>query len=255
MIKIMKDTLAALSGKTALITGAARRVGATLAKALHQAGMNIVLHYRNSLGEAEQVYRELNLQRKESAILLQADLLNNGTFESLTRQAAHSWGRLDVLINNASSFYQTPVEKITELQWNDLIGTNLKAPLFLSQAAAPHLQASNGCIINITDIHADRPLKNYTVYCISKAGLVMLTKSMARELAPEIRCNAIAPGAILWPESEDYAHTQQEIIARTALKRQGSPEDIARAALFLIRDADYITGQIISIDGGRTLSN
>jgi pteridine reductase len=251
----MKDTLAVFSGKTALITGAARRVGATLAKTLHQAGMNIVLHYRDSLEEAQKVHKELNLRRKESAILLQADLLNNSSFESLIHQAAHSWGRLDVLINNASSFYQTPVGKITELQWNNLIGTNLKAPLFLSQAAAPHLQESNGCIINITDIHADRPLKNYTVYCIAKAGLVMLTKSMARELAPEIRCNAIAPGAILWPESEDYANTQQEIISRTALKRQGSPEDIARTALFLIRDADYITGQIISVDGGRTLSN
>lgn len=251
----MKDTPAALNGKTVLITGAARRVGATLAQTLHQAGMNIVLHYRNSLGEAEQVHRELNLRRKESAILLQADLLDNDTLESLISRATVAWDRLDVLINNASSFYPTPVGKITEPQWNDLMGTNLKAPLFLSQAAAPHLQACNGCIINITDIHADRPLKNYTVYSIAKAGLVMLTKSMARELAPEIRCNAIAPGAILWPESEDYAHTQQEIIARTALKRQGSPEDIARTALFLIRDADYITGQIISVDGGRTLTN
>jgi pteridine reductase len=217
--------------------------------------MNIVLHYRRSGTQARELMEHLNRQRPNSVSLAQAELLNTGELGRLLTKARERWGRLDVLINNASSFYPTPVGRITERDWDDLIGTNLKAPLFLAQAAAAHLKAHAGCIINIADIHAERPLKGYLLYSIAKAGLVMLTKSLARELGPEVRVNAIAPGAILWPEIEDYEAMHQEIIERTALKRQGSPDDIARTALFLIRNADYITGQTIAVEGGRTLSN
>ena len=251
----MKDTLQPLSGKTVLITGAARRIGAALARTVHSAGMNVVLHYRSSEVEAKQLYDELNINREDSAALVQADLLEMCEIDPLIEDAVGTWKRLDVLINNASSFYPTPMGEISVQQWDELIGTNLKAPLFLSQAAAPYLKLQKGCIINIVDIHADRPLKNHTLYTIAKAGLGMLTKSLARELAPEVRSNGIAPGAILWPEVDDYAPVHREIIARTALKRQGNPEDIARTALFLMQNAAYITGQIITVDGGRTLSN
>ena len=244
-----------MAGKTALITGSARRIGATLAHTLHHAGMNIVLHYHSSASEASKLCDQLNRLRTDSAVKVTANLLHFNSLQSLVSRAQQFWNRLDVLINNASSFYPTTIGKITEQHWDELMGTNLKAPLFLSQAAAPHLKENHGCIINIVDIHAERPLKNYPLYCAAKAGLVMLTKAIARELAPEVRSNGIAPGAILWPERADYSPTHQEIIQRTALRRQGSPEDIARTALFLIRDADYITGQIIVVDGGRTLSN
>lgn len=251
----MKDTPLTLSGKTTLITGAARRIGANLARTLHRAGMNIVLHYRSSKAEAEQLCDELNQARANSAVPLAADLLQMDEIRTLVEKAAGAWSRLDVLINNASSFYPTPIGEISLEQWEEIMGTNLKAPLFLSQACAPYLRIHAGCIINIVDIHADRPLKNYTVYSTAKAGLVMLTKSLARELAPEVRSNGIAPGAILWPETEDYEAVQRDIIRRTALKRQGDPDDIACAALFLLRDAGYITGQIVTVDGGRSLSN
>ena len=244
-----------LAGKTVLITGAARRIGATIAETLHHEGMNIVLHYRSSATQAEQLSNKLNQRREHSVVTVQADLLDINALQSAIAQAQASWGRLDVLINNASSFYPTAVGEITLDDWDNLMGTNLKAPLFLSQAAAPHLQAQSGCIVNIVDIHAERPLKGYPVYCLAKAGLVMLTKSMARELAPKVRVNGIAPGAILWPEIEAYEPNHQEIIDKTALKRQGHPQDIARTALFLIRDAPYITGQIIAVEGGRILSN
>ena len=251
----MSDTSHTPRAKTALITGAARRIGATLVRALHAVGMNIILHYRGSAKDAEQLYDELNGQRADSIMLVRADLMNAEELGPLVSQARNAWGQLDVLINNASTFYPTYVGEITDQDWEDLLGINLKVPLFLSQAVAPMLRQSHGSIINIVDIHADRPLKNYTVYCIAKAGLVMLTKSLARELAPGVRVNGIAPGAILWPEVEDYGSVHTEIIERTALKREGHPEDIANAALFLIRNAAYITGQIISVDGGRTLSN
>ncbi len=244
-----------LAGRAALITGAARRIGAAIARTLHGQGMNVVLHYRHSDAQARELMEQMNRQRPDSATLARAELLNTQELAPLIAQAQARWGRLDVLINNASSFYPTPVGRITEQHWNDLIGTNLKAPLFLSQAAAPHLQVHAGCIVNIVDIHAERPLKGYLLYSVAKAGLVMLTKSLARELAPRVRVNAIAPGAILWPEVEDYEAMHQEIIERTALKRQGSPDDIAKTALFLIRDAEYITGQTIAVEGGRTLSN
>jgi pteridine reductase len=242
-----------IAGKVALVTGAARRIGATIARALHDQGLNLVLHYRSSAAEAIELVQQLNRRRPHSAIALQADLQRGDDLPALIRQAESAWGRLDALVNNASSFFPTPVGTITAAQWDALIDSNLKAPLFLSQAAAPALAERQGCIINITDVHAERPLKGYCVYSVAKAGLVMLTKSLARELGPRVRVNAIAPGAILWPERELDADGKQAIIERTALKRQGTPEDIARAVSFLIRDGGYITGQVIAVDGGRSL--
>lgn len=244
---------AELAGKVALITGAARRVGATIAHALHAQGMNLVLHYRNSQREAQQLQHQLLETRADSVILVQSDLLNTAKSACLISNAIQAWGRLDVLVNNASSFYPTPLGSVSESQWDELMGSNLKAPFFLSQAAAKALAAQQGCIVNITDIHADRPLKGYAVYSTAKAGLVMLTKALARELGPEVRVNAIAPGAILWPERELDDLTRRRIISNTALKRRGSPEDIARAVLFLIKDAAYTTGTTLTIDGGRSL--
>jgi len=242
-----------LSGKVALITGAARRVGAVIARTLHAEGMNLALHYRCSQQEAQQLQQELLAKRPDSVILVQADLLNIAKLTSTIKTSTKAWGRLDALINNASSFYPTPFGTVTETNWDDLMGSNLKAPLFLAQAAEPVLRKNRGCIINITDIHADRPLKNHCVYSAAKAGLVMLTKSLARDLGPEIRVNAVAPGAILWPENDLDELTKRRIISSTALKRRGGAEDIARAILFLLRDADYVTGQTITVDGGRSL--
>ena len=239
----------------ALVTGAARRIGAECVHHLHQAGMNIVLHYRNSSTEAERLAAELNQIRPDSVKLLRGDLIEIAAIPGLIKQTVAHWGRLDALINNASTFYPTPVGEITESDWDALIGPNLKAPLFLAQAAANALRQSQGCIVNIADIHAERPLKNYPVYSIAKAGLVMLTKSLARELAPEIRVNAVAPGAILWPEAPHHEAEHQDIINRTALKREGEPADVARTVEFLVNNAPYITGQIIAVDGGRTLTN
>lgn len=243
----------ALAGKVALVTGAARRVGAELVRALHAGGFNVVLHYRRSQAAAQQVQRELNARRENSVVLIQADLLDTSKLAAVVQQAARTWGRLDALINNASSFYPTAVGKVGETEWNDLVGTNLKAPFFLAQAAAPYLARHGGCIINIADIHGERPLKNFCVYSVAKAGLAMLTRSLACELGPEVRVNAVAPGAILWPEEMDEL-AQQRIISRTFLKRQGSPADVAKAVLFLLRDADYMTGQVLTIDGGRSLN-
>lgn len=250
----MQDSTRSLDGKVALITGAAHRVGAVTTRTLHAQGVNVMLHYRHSSQAAEVLRDELNAQRPDSVRLLSADLLDYSSLPGLATQAAEAWGRLDLLVNNASSFYPTPMDSVTETQWDDLLGTNLKAPFFLSQAAAPFLKAHHGCIVNIVDIHADRPLKNYPVYSMAKAGLVMLTKALARELGPEIRVNAVAPGAILWPEQMDEA-TKSDIIHRTALKRRGDPDDVARAVAFLVRDADYMTGQVLTVDGGRSLSN
>ncbi|KPK56731.1 MAG: pteridine reductase [Thiotrichales bacterium SG8_50] len=244
-----------LDDKVVLITGAAHRIGATTARMLHAQGMRLVLHYRGSRDAAHVLQEELNARRPESVTLLQADLLAAAGLPKLIQDAAAQWQRLDVLINNASTFYPTPVGTVTEQHWQDLLGTNLKAPFFLSQAAAPHLRKHHGCIVNIVDIHADRPLREYPVYSIAKAGLVMLTKALAAELGPEVRVNAVAPGAILWPEKEELDDVaKQRIISRTFLKRQGHPEDIARAALFLIRDAGYMSGQVLTVDGGRSLN-
>lgn len=244
-----------LAGKVVLITGAARRLGEVIARTLHTHGMNLILHYRSSKQEAHKLQQELNAVREDSVILIQADLLHTAKLNSVVQKAEDVWGRLDILINNASSFFPTPIGTVNEDQWNDLIGTNLKAPFFLSQAAARALHNTRGCIINIVDIHAERPLKTYAVYSMAKAGLVMLTKAMARELGPNVRVNAVAPGVILWPERGIDDVTKQRIISRTALKRQGNPKDVARAVLFLSRDADYTSGEVIRIDGGRALND
>lgn len=237
-----------------LITGAAHRIGATTAKLLHKNGMNIILHYRGSRKQAQAVQKELNDQRENSVILIQADLHITNGLSALIEESIKAWGRLDALINNASSFYPTKIGKANEEQWDDLMGSNLKAPFFLSQAAAPHLKKTKGCIVNIIDIHADRPLKNFPIYSMAKAGLAMMTKSLACELGPEIRVNAVAPGAILWPENLDEV-AKQRIVSRTFLKRQGEPNDISKTILYLIKDADYVTGQIITVDGGRSLNS
>lgn len=244
-----------LQDKVVLITGAAHRIGAQIARLFHAQGARLVLHYRSSREAAHKLQQELNTQRKDSVVLVQADLMDNKKLPVVIRNAASAWDRLDVLINNASSFYPTPIGSTHEQQWDELIGTNLKAPFFLSQAAAPHLSNQHGCIVNIVDIHADRPLKKYPLYSIAKAGLAMLTKALACELGPEIRVNAVAPGAILWPENEMDDITKQRIISRTFLKRRGNPDDIARAALFLVRDAMYTSGHILTVDGGRSLNS
>ncbi|MCU7922049.1 MAG: pteridine reductase, partial [Candidatus Thiodiazotropha sp. (ex Dulcina madagascariensis)] len=239
-----------LTGKSALITGAAHRIGAAIARVLHPEGMDILLHYRNAKEAAEQLKHELEADRPDSVWLLQADLHRPDSHRHLIEQAEARCKRLDLLVNNASSFFPTPVETATHEQWDDLIGTNMKAPFFLSQAAAPLLRKTKGCIINLVDIHAQRPLKNHPIYSIAKAGNVMLVKSLARELGPAIRVNGIAPGAILWPEQGLSDQDRRAILERTALKRAGTVEDIADTLLFLFRDARYVTGQIIAVDGG-----
>jgi pteridine reductase len=242
-----------LNDRVLLITGGARRVGAEIVRTLHGAGASVLLHYRDSAAAASALAHDLNGLRPNSVVIERASLLEAAAPERLIAAALAAFGRIDVLINNASTFYPTPVGDITEAAWNDLMGTNLKAPLFLSQAAAPSLRAHGGLIINIVDIHALRPLKAHPVYSVAKAGLAMLTRSLARELGPEIRVNGIAPGPVLWPEHPMEEDLRREIIAKTALKRQGTPRDIARTALFLAQDAPYITGQIIAVDGGRSI--
>ncbi len=243
-----------LTGRVALVTGAAHRIGAAIARTLHAAGMNVVLHYRSSREAAERLRESLEARRAGSVRLAAADLTRFEALAPLVEEAAAAWGRLDVLVNNASTFYPTPFGTVTEAQWEELLATNLKAPFFLTQAAAPHLRETGGCVVNLVDIHAERPLPGYPVYSIAKAGLAMLTRALARELGPEVRVNGVAPGAILWPEGMD-AETKRRIIERTALKRRGDPLDVARAVLFLVREADYVTGQVLAVDGGRSLGH
>jgi pteridine reductase len=242
-----------LQGKCALITGAAHRIGAAIARALHAEGMDLVIHYRRSAAQAEALRDRLQAERAGSVHLVQADLHAPQSHRELIERARSFRDRLDLLVNNASSFYPTPLAEASLEQWDDLMGSNLKAPFFLSQAAAPLLRKQQGAIINLLDIHAQRPLSGYPIYSIAKAGNAMLVKSLARELGPEIRVNGIAPGAVLWPEQGLSEAERQAILERTALKRPGTAEDIARTLLFLLRDAPYITGQIIAVDGGRTL--
>ena len=243
-----------LAGKTVLITGGARRVGAVIARTLHAAGANLVVHYRRSASEAAQLADELNGRRAKSVVTLQMDLMEISRLQALIDFAQRSFGTLDVLVNNASSFYPTPIGEITPAAWDDLIGSNLKVPLFLSQAAAPALRKSRGLIVNIVDIHSLRPLRNYTVYCAAKAGLHMLTRSLAKELGPEVRVNGISPGPVLWPEGQSDTAARDQIVESTILKRMGTPEDVAQTLLFFATSAPFITGQILAVDGGRSVA-
>jgi pteridine reductase len=244
-----------VEGKVVLITGGAKRVGATICRRLHRAGASIMLHFRASAGEARLLQAELNHVRPKSVALIQADLLDVAKLPSLVEQTVQTFGRLDALVNNASTFYQTTIGDIGIDDWNNLIGTNLQAPLFLAQAATPALRKAQGSIVNITDIHAERPLKSYVVYSVAKAGLVGLTRSLARELAPDVRVNAVAPGPILWPDEEVFDElARQRIISHTPLRREGSPDDIAKAVHYLLADAPYVTGDTINVDGGRHIA-
>ena len=241
-----------MQDKVVLITGGAKRVGAAICRRLHATGAKLMLHYRASAGEARLLQAELNGIRADSVALIQADLLDIGKLPSLVDQTVMRFGRLDALVNNASSFFSTPLGEIEPAQWDDLMGTNVRAPLFLAQAAAGPLKKSQGAIVNISDIHAERPLRNYVVYSVAKAALSGLTRSLARELAPEVRVNAIAPGPILWPEGDAFDEvSRQRIISHTPLKREGTPDDIARTVQFLLFDAPYVTGETLNVDGGR----
>ncbi len=241
--------------KVALITGAGRRIGAVITRMLHQAGFNVAIHYHQSRNDAQALANELNNIRSNSAILITADLNDIDHHQQMIATIKNTWEQLDLLVNNASKFMPTPIAATTTTQWQELMSTNLQAPFFLSQAALPLLQKSQGAIINITDVHAEKPLKNYSIYSISKAGLTMLTKALAKDLGPDVRVNAVAPGVTLWAENENTltAAQKQKIINKTALKRIGEPQDIADAVLYLAT-AKYVTGQIIVVDGGRSLS-
>ena len=242
--------------KIALVTGGAKRIGQAICKMLHASGVDLMIHYRHSSDEAKSLQQELNGIRKDSASIIQADLLNLNVLPSLIHETMNVYGRLDILINNASSYYPTEIGKMNENNWNDLIGSNLKAPLFLSQLAADELIKTKGCIINITDTHIDKPKKNYIIYSIAKSGLTTLTKSLAQELSPEVRVNAVAPGPVLWPENNEEFNEiyKQRVISQTLLKKMGSPEDVAMAVKFLVLDAPFITGHILAVDGGRSIS-
>ncbi len=239
----------------AIVTGGAQRIGAAIVHALHESGMNIVIHYRSSGHHAHSLKRELDNLRPNSVMLSQGDLCDHQIIENLTSQTIKHFGRLDLLVNNASNFYTTPIKTASTDDFDDLMGINLKAPLFLSKSAAPFLKQTNGAIINITDIYAERPLKDYAIYCAAKAALASLTRSLARELAPNIRVNAIAPGAILWPEDDSVRLQQQnQIISRTPLASIGKVQDIQNAVLYLTNSANFVTGQILRIDGGRSVT-
>ena len=241
--------------KVILVTGGAKRVGAAICRRLHAQGAKLIVHYRSSFEEAKLLHDELNRERADSVALVQANLLEIGAFSKWVKKAVNRFGRLDVLINNASSFFPTLLSQCTLEDWSDLVGSNLQAPLFLTQVVAPYLKEQRGCVVNIVDIHTERPLKNYVIYNAAKGGLLALTKSLAVEMAPDVRVNGVSPGPILWPQDgiwEDEV-TRQQIIAGTLLKRCGEPDDIAKTVQFLIADAPYITGQIIAVDGGRSI--
>jgi len=242
-----------LAGRAVLITGAARRLGAAMTRGFHAQGASVGIHFHRSRQEAEQLAAELNQARTGSAVTIGADLLDIAVLGRLVDEVLAAFGRLDVLINNASSFYPTRVDEASASQWEDLLGTNLRAPFFLAQAAAPALRAAEGLIVNMVDIHAQRPLPNHAIYSSAKAGLAMLTRALARELGPQVRVNGIAPGPILWPEAGMDDSLKAEIVSKTLLKRTGNPEDIVRAALFFAKDAPYVTGQILAVDGGRSV--
>jgi len=238
--------------KIVLITGAARRIGAEIAKTFHAVGYGVVLHCRDSKEAADKLMASLNAERENSAWVLQADLQSVEAIRHMVSGAVEKNGRLDVLVNNASSFYETSVETTDEAQWNDLMGSNLKAPFFVSQAAYSALKKTQGSIVNIVDIYAKKALSSYPVYSTAKSGLYALTKSLAKELAPDIRVNGVSPGAILWPEKQSIEKSE-EVLKKIPLQCQGKPSDIAKAVLFLARDASYITGQVLAVDGGKSL--
>ena len=242
------------SRKTALVTGAAARIGAATITALHERGCDVMLHYNSSRESAQHLADELNAKRSESAALAQADLSSPAGVASLAEQVSARFGRLDVLVNNASRFYPTAAGETQAWQWDDLINSNLRGPYFLVQALLGELRTAGGSVINILDVHSDRPMKGHAVYCISKAGLAMMTRALAQELGPSIRVNGVAPGAILWPENEPDAAEKQAVLSRTALGRLGDPSDIASAVVYFALDAPYVTGQILAVDGGRSVN-
>lgn len=239
--------------RVALITGAAKRVGAQIARTLHAAGYDLALHYRHSRSEMDVLCGQLNAARAGSAHAIQADLANVDGLPRIVANCIARFGRLDALVNNASAFYATPVGTTTPAQWDELFASNARAPFFLSQAAAPHLQSAHGSIVNIVDIYAERPLPGHAVYCMAKAALAMMTLALARELGPGVRVNGVAPGAVLWPESGKAYADQADLVTRTPLQRAGTPQEVAGAVLFLLRDATFTTGQIIKVDGGRAV--
>jgi pteridine reductase len=245
-----------VEGKVVLVTGGAKRVGAAISRRLHAAGAAIAVHYRFSKDEAQALVSELNGLRPHSASSIQTDLLLTHNLPHLVQKTVQQFGRLDALINNASSFYPSPLGEIADAQWDDLIGTNLKAPLFLAQAVAGELRRNHGSIVNIVDIHAERPMYGHLLYSVAKSGLSGLTRALAQELAPFVRVNAVAPGVILWPEGTEWndEERRRNIVAHTLLKREGEPDDIAKAVQFLLQDAPYVTGQIIAVDGGRSIN-
>jgi pteridine reductase len=240
--------------KTALVTGAAARIGAAICTSLHGRGCDVLIHYNSNQEGAQRLAGQLNQQRGQSAFLVQADLSQPAGIEKLAEHVSKHFGRLDVLVNNASRFYPTKVGETQAWQWDDLLNSNLRGPFFLVQALLDNLRTAGGSVVNILDVHADRPMREHSVYCISKAGLAMMTRALARELAPSIRVNGVSPGAILWPESEPGATEKQAILGRTALGRLGEPKDIASAVAYLALDAPYVTGQILAVDGGRSLN-
>jgi pteridine reductase len=242
------------SRKTALVTGSAARIGASIAQTLHARGCDVLLHCNANVAGAEALAEQLNKERADSAFVVSADLSSQAGIDRLVKACTQHWESLDLLVNNASRFYPTSVGETTGWQWDDLLSSNLRAPYFLSQGLLPLLREGGGCIINILDIHASRPMKQHAVYSIAKAGLQMLTLSLARELAPAIRVNGIAPGSILWPENEGDEATREAILSRVALGRLGQPEDIASAVAYLAFDAPYVTGQVLAVDGGRSLN-
>lgn len=249
----MSHEAVTLERRVALVSGGARRIGAAIARRLHEAGATVAIHYRGSADEAQRLRDMLNTRRHDSARIFEADLAETDRLPALIEAIVDWAGTLDILVNNASSFYPTPLGSVTESQWDDLVGTNLKAPLFLSQAAWPHLRRQGGSIVNLIDVHARRPLRDHAVYGSAKAGLEMLTRSLAKDMAPDVRVNGVAPGAILWPERGMNEVVKRKIVEQIPLKRSGLPDDIAGCVLYLVRDAAYVTGQVIAVDGGRSI--
>ena len=238
----------------ALITGAGRRVGAVIARTLHAAGYDLALHYRHSAAEATALAETLERQRAGSTLLLQGELADTAALPVLIASLLAHYGRLDALVNNASAFYPTPLGEATPAQWNELFASNAQAPFFLSQAAVPALREAQGGIVNLLDIYAERPLANHPLYCMAKAALAAMTRSLALDLAPQVRVNGVAPGAVMWPSDGKPYDDQQAMLARTPMQRAGTPEDVAGVVLWLLRDAPFVTGQVVRVDGGRTLS-